>query len=254
MLQCERYEKIEEIVNKLGFVNTKELAETLNVTEKTIRLDYEALEKMGRLIRVHGGAKSVKSKIVTPMNEKWMKDRMEHTWQKDVVAKRAAELVHEDACIFLDGGTSVAAMVQYLKGKRIKIVTNSQLVVNELENDTAELYVIGGSYIPKYAMTVGPFAMEQVIQFHFDYAFISCLGADVERNMVYTAEIETMAVKRAAMKNAASKILLLDSSKLSIQGFCGLASMEDFNMVICNRDMDMKEESLPENIILEGKQ
>lgn len=252
MLQCERYEKIEEIVNKIGFVNTKELAEMLNVTEKTIRLDYEALEKMGRLIRVHGGAKSVKRKIVTPMNEKRMKDRMEHTWEKDLVAKRAAELVHEDACIFLDGGTSVAAMVQYLKGKRIKIVTNSQLVVNELESEATELYVIGGSYISKYAMTVGPLALKQVSKFHFDYAFISCLGADVEKNIAYTAEVETMAVKRAAMKNAASNILLLDSSKLSIQGFCGLASMDEFNMIICNQEMDVKKEGLPEHMILVG--
>ena len=62
MLQSQRFVKIEELVNEKGIVNTKEMAVLLGVTEKTIRLDYEELEKRGRLVRVHGGAKSIKEK------------------------------------------------------------------------------------------------------------------------------------------------------------------------------------------------
>ena len=59
MLASERFEKIVEIVNQKGFISTKELSVTMQVTETTIRRDCEELEKQGLLLRVHGGAKSV---------------------------------------------------------------------------------------------------------------------------------------------------------------------------------------------------
>ena len=62
MLASERFEKIVQMVNEKGIANTKELAQILNVTETTIRRDTEFLEKQGKIIRVHGGAKSINQK------------------------------------------------------------------------------------------------------------------------------------------------------------------------------------------------
>lgn len=251
MLQSQRFEKIEELVNERGIVNTREMAALLGVTEKTIRLDYEELEKKGRLIRVHGGAKSTKKKVVTTRDEKYMKERTERAAQKEAVCKRAAAMVEEGACVFLDGGSSIAPMIRYLKNKRVKIVTNSQLVINAFDYGAAELFVIGGNYIPKYNLAAGPLAIAELGKFNFDYAFISCLGADIDRNAIYTSEMETMAVKEAAMKYAAKSILLMDATKLHIKGFCSLISLNAFDRVICDRDEYLNEEDLPGNFILE---
>ena len=43
MLASERFEKIVEIVNQKGFISTKELSVTMQVTETTIRRDCEEL-------------------------------------------------------------------------------------------------------------------------------------------------------------------------------------------------------------------
>ncbi len=253
MIQSQRYAKIEELVTERGIVNTREMAMLLNVTETTIRRDYEGLERMGKLVRVHGGAKSLEKKmVVTTRNEKEMKERTENAAEKEAVCKRAAGFVQDGACVFLDGGTSIVPMISYLKNKKVKIVTNSLLVANSFQESEAEMFLIGGSYIPKYNMSIGPLAISGIQRFNFDYAFISCVGADVKRNLMYTAEVETMAVKEAAMNLAAKSILLLDSSKLFIKGFCSLISLKSFDFIICNSDTGFSRDELPENFLLEN--
>ena len=83
MLASERFEKIVQMVNEKGIANTKELAQILNVTETTIRRDTEFLEKQGKIIRVHGGAKSINQKtVMSNQDEKDMKDRTENYEKK----------------------------------------------------------------------------------------------------------------------------------------------------------------------------
>ena len=252
MLQSERYERIEELIYKNGIIHTSKVAQMLGVTEKTIRLDFEELERQGKLTRVHGGAKRNIDKIVTSRDEKQMKERTENLDIKESICRKAASYVQDGACIFLDGGSSIVPMLSYLKHKNIKIVTNSQLIVNAFDEGAAELFVIGGSYIPKYNMTAGPLAIAEIQKFNFDYAFISCLGADIERKMIYTSEMETMAVKEAVMKLAQNNVLLIDTSKLYIKGFCSLISLDNFDIVLCNNDGLIVKEELPQNFQLEN--
>ena len=177
MLASERFEKIVQMVNEKGIANTKELAQILNVTETTIRRDTEFLEKQGKIIRVHGGAKSINQKtVMSNQDEKDMKDRTENYEKKDEVCKKVAAFIKNGDCIFLDGGTTVAPIVKYLKGKNVKIVTNSMLVVKAFNDSDSELFVIGGKYIKEYDMSVGSIALNNLSNFNFDYrpAFKPC--------------------------------------------------------------------------------
>ena len=115
------------------------------------------------------------------------------------------------------------------------------------------MFVIGGSYIPKYNLTAGPLALAEISRFNFDLAFPSCLGADIDCKLIYTAEVETMAVKEAAMKLAVKSILLMDASKLYIKAFCSLISLTSFDTVICNRTDYINKDDLPRNFILVDK-
>lgn len=253
MIASQRFEKIVQMVNERGIVHTKELAKILKVTETTIRRDCEELENQGQLIRVHGGAKSIKHKtILSAQDEKKMKERTEHYKEKEAVAKKAASFVKEGDCIFLDGGTSIVPMIKYLKGKKIKVVTHSLLVANAFEDGESELFIIGGKYIPEYSMSVGPITLSGVEKFNFDYTFISCAGVDLERGLIYTSEMDTMAVKEKAMKLSVKKFLLMDSSKLYVKGFYSFIESKDFDAIICNEDPVIRQEELPDNFILEN--
>lgn len=254
MIASQRFEKIIEMVNKRGIVNVKELAETLGVTQTTIRRDAEELERQGKIIKVHGGVKSVDQKaIMSNLDEKEMKERVENYEKKDEVCKKAASFIKKGDCIFLDGGTTIAPIVKYLKDKSVKIVTNSMLVANAFHDNSSELFLVGGKYIAEYDMSVGPIAVSNLENFNFDYAFLSCAGLDLERKLVYTTEMETMLIKQKAMELAVKKYLLIDDSKLSVRGFYTFVESSSFDAVICNDSENLKKEELPENFIAINK-
>ena len=252
MIATERYTKIVELVNERGAVSTKELAQMLSVTDKTIRLDCEDLEKQGLLTRVHGGIKSVKNNhILSNKDEKRMSERFGlHSDAKDCICKYAASLINDGDCVFLDGGTTVVAMLKYLKGKKIKIVTHSNLILSEFNDVDAELFSIGGKYIPEYNMSVGPITLADLERFNFDYAFLSCAGLDLVQKLVYTAEMDTMAVKQKAMTRSLKKFLLIDSSKLHVKGFCSFINSDDFDGIVCNQDPMIPLDSITDNFII----
>lgn len=253
MITDERYAKIVEITNAKGFISTKALAQKLNVTETTIRRDCEELSKKKMIIRVHGGAKSILHKnILSDRNERTMKDHAFcNTKEKDIVAKKAASMVKNGSCIFLDGGTSILAMLKYLEGKKIKIVTHSKLIVSNFCDYNAELFCIGGKLIPEFAMCTGPLTLSGLERFNFDYAFIGCAGIDIKRKLVYTAEMDTMAVKQKAMSLAKKSYLLVDSSKFGVKGFCSFISTDDFDVIFSdNNNINIDANDIPKNFVL----
>ncbi|MDO5146565.1 MAG: DeoR/GlpR family DNA-binding transcription regulator [Eubacteriales bacterium] len=253
MIASQRYEKIVEMVEKKGIVNTKEMARAMDVTETTIRRDCEELEKQGKLIRVHGGAKRVgEGSHPSEKEEKDFWGSQEHYEEKCQVCKRAADFVREGDCIFLDEGTTTVLMLQYLKGKSIKIVTHNLLVAEafrEMDLD-AELFLIGGRYIKEFNMSVGPVALGDLSRFNFDHAFLGCAGVDMDRQVAYTTEVETMMIKEKAMSQSSENYLLMDSSKLTMKGFYSFRKTKDFDAILCNDCEALRQMDVPENIIV----
>ena len=253
MIASERYETILNLIQEQGIVKVKDLAKLMQVTETTIRRDCEELEHQGKLIRVHGGAKGInQKKIVSNRDEKNVRDRTEFSESKELVCKKAASFVKEGDCIFLDGITTVVPMVKYLKDKNIKIVTHNFLVAEAYQNMTckAELFYLGGIYIPEYNMSAGPVTIGNLSRFNFDYAFLGCAGVDLEKGMSYTTETETMMVKEKAMEQSMNNYLLIDSSKLSVKGFYNFSKLSNFDAIICNEFEGMENVELPDNFII----
>ena len=90
----------------------RQLAERLEVSERTVRRDLEYLENQGCLQRVYGGAVLKTSLGSEPEYNSRSKD---HADEKNVIAAAAARLVEPGDSIFLGVGTTVQAMAQYLK-------------------------------------------------------------------------------------------------------------------------------------------
>ncbi|MBQ1454143.1 MAG: DeoR/GlpR transcriptional regulator, partial [Ruminococcus sp.] len=59
MLTQERYQSILSTVNERGAVTVSELAELLGISESTVRRDLTALDELGKLKKVFGGATSI---------------------------------------------------------------------------------------------------------------------------------------------------------------------------------------------------
>lgn len=250
MIASQRAMYILQQINQKGIINLKDVSRELNISEATVRRDFEKLEKQGRLKRVPGGAAS-SDDIGDLLNhaELSMQEKTSiNIAEKQKVAAAAAKLVRDGECIFLDGGTSIAPMVESLSLKRIKIVTHNNLVLKRLGNPVADIFVIGGQFIPQYDMFVGAVAQDVLGRFHFDHSFIGCAGVDLEAGAVYTTEAESMKLKLLAMERSAKKHLLLDDSKLEKRGFLEFAALQSFDTVFCNKSTQRQFD--PEGIVI----
>lgn len=231
MLAAERRKYILEKLNLNGIINVTDTSKALNLHETTIRRDLEKLEKEGKLTRIYGGAKVNEDSVELTMNQKLVLNYEE----KKEVCKYAATLVKDGECVFIDGGTTTYSLIDYLVNKKIKIVTNSSLVIQKIKKSEAEIITIGGRYLPHYNMSVGSSAVNEVSKYHFDHCFIGCVGINVDERMSYTTEEETMMIKKTAIENADHSYLLIDSSKFNVNGFCKFSKLDEFDKIICNR-------------------
>ena len=239
MLASERLIHIRKRLEEKKILNLKDITLELETSESTVRRDFEELEKQGFLHRIHGGAIRAKSRrldtVELSMNEKSVINRA----SKKKVCFEASKLIKDGDCVFIDGGTSLMYMFDYLCNKDIKIVTHNMLNIHNLENIKAEIVVVGGKYVTNYKMNVGAIALEYMKKFSFDYSFIGCTGVDTAENTAYTIDTESAMVKQAAIESSLSKYLLIDKTKLDFKGFYKFISLNEFDAVFID--------SYPEN-------
>lgn len=240
MLANQREKMILEELNGNGIVNVNEIAEKLGVSVMTIRRDLNKLEKMNKLKRVHGGA------VLSDSYELTMTEKMIlHYEEKRAICRKAAEVVEDGDCVFIDGGSTLEPMYEFLKDKNIRIVTNNDLIIRKVENSKASFVMIGGDYLPHYNMNVGTMALKQLANYSFDHCFIGCTGLNFEKGMAYTVEQETKDVKTEALANADKKYLLADSSKINVKAFVKITDLNEFDRIIIDKtDIDVSCDNL----------
>ena len=229
-------ERMDYILQKLvaeTTVTIKEIAASLNVSEATIRRDFERLEQKGLALRVRAGATKTSGSPLGNVAPLITSEKLtEHMEEKNVIAKAAASLIQDGQCIFLDGGTSVAQLIDFIQDKRIKIVTPNLLIPRKLYNMDMDIFLIGGRYMHFHESTVGTYAEKMISQFHFDYAFFGCSGIELNNQLAYNDDIETVPVKEVAMRCADKSVLLADSSKIGKTSVCRFASLSSFDNII----------------------
>lgn len=251
MIASERASYILKRFQEKDTVTFKEISDELAVSTATARRDIEYLAQKGLVLKVHGGAVRTQKEsggysfapVVT--SEKMQK----HIAEKVAIAERAASFIQDGECIFLDGGSTIAPMVDFIRSKRVRIVTHNLLVPQRLQNPELDVFLISGHYSPIHVSTSGVYAEKMVSQFHFDHAFFGCSGVDLVRQMVYDDDIDTIPIKEVAMRHSTHNYLLVDSSKLGIPSYCRFCEPSTFEYVITDSSAGTLQE-LPGNFIL----
>lgn len=246
MIAPERRKFILSSLNTRGVVSLKELAGELGVAEITVRRDIEKLELEGKLKRVQGGAASLEESDGAELT---MKQKMPiHASEKEIVAGYAAGLVQDGDSVFLDGGTTIVPLANILMQRRINIVTYNTMFLARNLNPVAQVFLIGGEYLPYYGMNVGLIAQDLLRQFFFDKAFFGCAGVDLDHQAVCSTEMQSLAMKRIALEQATHNYLLMDSSKFSAKGLMRVCDVSRFDAIVCDRYTGRPGQR-PENLI-----
>ncbi len=221
----DRQRNISDLVDKNGSVRVADLSKQFNVSEETIRRDFERLEKQGLLRKIHGGAIRVEMSTEIPVPKRQSK----HMEEKEMIARTAATYVEDGDIIAIDASTTSLLMTRHIKGKNLTVITNSIGVTLELASEQSIRVILIGGYLSEGSMSlVGNFAERVVQDYHVDKFFFSCLGVDFKRGISEIHE-DQASVKKQLLSISEKLILLVDHSKFgqkSLIRLCDLTAVD----------------------------
>ena len=113
----ERQQAIAQLVSQRGRLSVVEVAEKFDVTTETVRRDLSALERIGLVRRVHGGAVPASSLAVI---ESGLGERdLANTAEKEAIARAAVSLLPPaGSTVVLDAGTTTGRLAAALTRDR----------------------------------------------------------------------------------------------------------------------------------------
>lgn len=227
MLTKQRHQLILQRLSEQKVVKLKELVDLTDSSESTIRRDLTDLEAEGYLARVHGGA----TLIATPDEEPTFEEKRDRfVDEKVAIARRAATFIEDGMAIYLDAGTTTQAMVPFLQGKKIVVVTNSLPIANELFDLDIKTFVIGGELKRSTQALVGYNARESMMNYRVDLAFLGMNGIDLEAGYT-TPDPEEALVKKTAIELAQTSFVLADASKIGKRTFSRVATLDAAQLI-----------------------
>lgn len=208
----------ESIVNYIAgrdVTYMKDLASELGISLSTIRRDLQALHDEGEVIIMRGGAVRTKQ---GDFDEPVVKKKLLNSDAKETIAQKAAELVVDGDCIYIDSGTTTVAMLKYLHGKQITIVSSSTQLMDNMPIKGAKCILLGGEVRDDLESVIGAITEKLISTMYFDKAFIGGNGY-VKDGGVYTYDINEARKKEMVKEFSHSTYVLMDTSKKNKYAF-----------------------------------
>jgi DeoR family fructose operon transcriptional repressor len=231
-----RRERLRELVQARGFAALGELAETLEVSESTIRRDLEQLEKDGLAQRTHGGAFWTGD----PDTMRIFRTRRDDSWAaKAAIGEMAAAMVEDHETVLLDGGSTTYELARHLVDRPLQVVTNSLPVAHLLSSsESIDLVMIGGCVRGRTAVTIGPMADSMLHSINVGKVFLSVAG--ITDRGYFNSNMMLVESEKAMLASADQAIVVTDSSKFGKVSLSRLCGLHEVHAVVTDTSVDSK--------------
>lgn len=210
LLTEQRRQLILQMLQRDGRVVARSLADTLGLSEDTIRRDLRELASQGALQRVHGGALPSSPAVVDLQGRSRLA-----TDEKRTLGRAAALLIEPGQVILVDGGTTTLELVRSLAPTlEATIITHSPVIAAALiTHPSVQVIMIGGPLFKHSGVAVGAAAHDAISSLRADTYFMGATGVHPEHGIT-TGDLEEAYIKRALTAAAAETVLLATSDKL----------------------------------------
>lgn len=247
----ERRDAIVALVNEKSNITFAELKKRFpQVSDMTIRTDLKALDEAKRIVRVHGGAKSVEQVIGN--DDLLGKRAVRNVEAKQLIAEKAVKLVRPNTTVFIDSGSTTTLMANLFPDVQCVIFTNSLSCGIELSKLTkARVYMVGGLLNRNSLSVVGYSALKEMDPVNYDMAFLGATSYDDQ--LGFTCEsAEDNAIKRMAISKAVQNIILMDASKLGRRGSFTIGQLNEVTDVVMDGNVpdDFRQSCARNNVML----
>ena len=247
----ERRDAIVALINEKSNITFAELKKRFpQVSDMTIRTDLKALDEAKRIVRVHGGAKSVEQVIGN--DDLLGKRAVRNVEAKQLIAEKAVKLVRPNTTVFIDSGSTTTLMANLFPDVQCVIFTNSLSCGIELSKLTkARVYMVGGLLNRNSLSVVGYSALKEMDPVNYDMAFLGATSYDDQ--LGFTCEsAEDNAIKRMAISKSVQNIILMDASKLGRRGSFTIGQLNEVTDVVMDGNVpdDFRQSCVRNNVML----
>lgn len=229
----ERHDKIIKVLHNDSKVIVKDLSASFNVTEDCIRKDLKILEGKKLLERTYGGAVLIRKSA--PLQDIEMR-RTINIASKQVIARKAIDIIKENETIFLDISTTNILLAEELAktSKRLTIVTNMLDIVSVLSKSDNNIKVIctGGVLCKELDGFTGSMAIEILSNYRPTKCFIGSCGVNILDKSVTTFDVEDGNTKKAIISISKQIFLIMENSKFYIDGTYKFATLYNIDTII----------------------
>jgi len=236
MLSNERHQRIAELLEKNGSVTVADLVKSFDVSEMTIRRDFDVLEAQGVLRRVHGGAISDRGRSYEPP---FISRSVKHLTEKQRIGLAAAELISNGESITLDVGTTTLEIAKNLKEKQdLTVITPSLHIASELIDHHGIRLILTGGFLRHGELSMVGYLAERVFtEFYVDKLFLGAGGVDIKAGIT-EFNIEDTLVKKAMVKSAKDVILVVDSNKFNSIALGAIVPLNEVHTIVTDDKLD----------------
>ena len=217
-----------------GSARTANLAETLNVSEETIRRTVKALAKSGLVQRVHGGVYLSNAEALSPVGS-----RIEtRASEKARIGAAVAALIPNGSSVFLDVGSTTSFVAQSLKDHtNLTIITNSlHIAQTMLPYHGCRIFLAGGELAQSENGAFGADTIAFIKRFNIDTAIVSIDGFDTHSGFLLTAAAEAD-LANAVIKHAVRTIIASDSNKFGQSAPIVACDPTDVDIILSDRSI-----------------
>lgn len=208
-----RRARLRELIRANGFLPVSELSKRLGVSVVTVRRDLVTVAARGDITRTRGGALADYNTTFASLGQRaqWARTA------KERIARSALAQIPTSGVVFLDAGTTVQSLARQMLRRQsfsgLTVVTNSLPVASILGGAHGiELHMLGGIFLHRQAILLGPQTVEALSRWKFDAAFLGGEGMDAEG--VSNSHANLAAFQRAVLLRAHRTYFCMDESKL----------------------------------------
>lgn len=239
-----RWNALLELLTDSGRVSVEEAAERLDVSQATIRRDFDQLAQQQMITRTRGGAVASGVSYDLPLRYKTAK----HSAEKQRIGAAAAALVQPGMVVGLNGGTTTTEVARALavrpelnsvsEGAQLTVVTNALNIANELlVRSRMKIVVTGGVVRPQSFELVGPLGGGILREVTLDLVLLGVNAIDV--TLGAAAHHEGEAAMNSLMVARAKRVAIIaDSSKLGSHAFARICPVERIETLVTDSNAD----------------
>ena len=226
--------QIKDYIEQEKIVSIRQIQQLFpDVSLMTIHRDLDALEEDGYIVKFRGGAKAVRHAGDLEFNVRVG----ENNAGKNLIARKALELIQPHSSLFLDASTTNLALARCLPDINLNIFTTGPSIALELcrlQNPVVTLCC--GTLNRKNLALSGQNTLEMLEKINIDLAFIGVSGCSAEAGFTCGTESD-MLVKRLMIERSRTSVIMCTRDKLSCLMPYTFANLADVDYLICDEPL-----------------